>query len=186
MLLLSSRQHLQNILCRYATNTLSYINTVKRFSNGISKWILQRKTEIEVMWDIKERAKKKKTFADLEKELAAVLKGTLSGLQELDEFLDAVEKLAFTSLHVFTKNSNVLHLSTRISLDLVQAIITVAQLTCPLQMVIMVTIDDFFFPQLQNLDIILIQLSTDIIISQLICDEMEKRYKNNTSKLKQD
>lgn len=184
MLLLSSRQHLQNILCRYATNTLSYINTVKRFSNGISKWILQRKTEIEIMWDIKERAKKK-MFADLEKELEAVLKGTLSGLQELDEFLDAVEKLAFTSLHVFTKNSNVLHLSTRISLDLVQAIITVAQLTYPLQLGIMVTIDEFFFPQLQNLDIILIQLSTDIIISQLICDEMEKRYKNNTSKLKQ-
>lgn len=161
-------------MCRYVTTTLTYINTVKRFSDGISGWILLRNTEIGMMWDIKERAEKKSE--ELEKELAAVLEGTLSGLQELDEFLDAVEKLTFTSLHVFMKNSDVLHLPTGISLDLVQAIITAAQLSYPFQMVIMMTTDDFYVPQLQNLDIILAQLSTNIMISQLICDKMEKRY----------
>uniref|UniRef100_A0A3B4XZA6 Apolipoprotein L n=1 Tax=Seriola lalandi dorsalis TaxID=1841481 RepID=A0A3B4XZA6_SERLL len=54
--------------------------------------------------------------AELEEELAAVLKDTLGGLEKLDCFLDAVEKLAVTSLHVFMEN-RVLHLPEGIALE---------------------------------------------------------------------
>uniref|UniRef100_A0A3B5KFV8 Apolipoprotein L n=1 Tax=Takifugu rubripes TaxID=31033 RepID=A0A3B5KFV8_TAKRU len=173
MLLLSSREDLQAVLGRYATNTLIHINTVKSFSNRISRWILGRGEEIEKMLDIKERAKKEK-FAALEEELAKVLKATLNGLMELDDFLDGLEKLAFTSLHVFRENNNMLHLPPGISLDLVQDIITAAQQTCPLRLVFMLDTDDFFVPQLQNLEVLLIQLNKYVVISQLMCDKMEK------------
>ncbi|XP_056871885.1 uncharacterized protein LOC130515557 [Takifugu flavidus] len=173
MLLLSSRKDLQAVLGRYATNTLKHINMVKSFSSRISSWILGRGMEIEMMLDIKERAKKEK-FAALEEELAEVLKTTLNGLMELNDFLDGLEKLAFTSLHVFRENNNMLHLPPGISLDLVQDIITAAQQTCPLRLMFMLDTDDFFVPQLQNLEVLLIQLNKYMIISQLMCDKMEK------------
>uniref|UniRef100_A0A674N6F6 Apolipoprotein L n=1 Tax=Takifugu rubripes TaxID=31033 RepID=A0A674N6F6_TAKRU len=173
MLLLSSRKNLQAVLGRYATNTLKHINTVKSFSNRISRWILGRGMEIEMMLDIKERAKKEK-FAALEEELAEVLKATLNGLMELNDFLDGLEKLAFTSLHIFRENNNMLHLPPGISLDLVQDIITAAQQTCPLRLMFMLDTDDFFVPQLQNLEVLCFQLNKYMIISQLMCDKMEK------------
>ncbi|TWW70450.1 hypothetical protein D4764_18G0012560 [Takifugu flavidus] len=169
----STRKDLQAVLGRYATNTLKHINMVKSFSSRISSWILGRGMEIEMMLDIKERAKKEK-FAALEEELAEVLKTTLNGLMELNDFLDGLEKLAFTSLHVFRENNNMLHLPPGISLDLVQDIITAAQQTCPLRLMFMLDTDDFFVPQLQNLEVLLIQLNKYMIISQLMCDKMEK------------
>lgn len=175
-LLLSSRERLQAILGRYVTNTLKHINTMKSFSDRISRWVLGREMEIEMMLDIKERAEKKKEkLAVLEEELAATLKATLNGMQELDEFLDGLEKLAFTSLHVFRENNNMLHLPPGISLDLVEDVLAAARRTCPLRLVFMMNIDDFFVPQLQNLDVLLIQLNKYVIISQLMCDKMENR-----------
>lgn len=126
------------------------------------------------MLDIKERVKKEK-FAVLEEELEEVLKASLKGLRELDEFLDGLEKLAFTSLHVFRENNNMLHLPPGISLDLVQDIITAAQRTCPLHLVFMLDTDDFFVPQLQNLEVLCFLLSKYMVVSQLMCDKMDKR-----------
>lgn len=207
MLLLSSREDLQATLGRYATDTLQHINTVKGFSNRISRWTLGRGVEIEMMLDIKERAEKvnlsfshvgqsenkgkalgeymssvftlqvilDKKLAVLEEELGVVLKTTLKGLLELNEFLDALEKLAFTSLHVFRENNNMLHLPPGISLGLVQDIITAAQRTCPLRLMLMLDTDDFFLPQLQNLEVLLFQMSKYVTISQRMCDKMQKR-----------
>lgn len=115
-----------------------------------------------------------KKFAALEEELAAVLKDTDNGLQELDEFLDAVEKLAFTSLHVFGEN-NKLRLPVGISLDLVQAVIGAAQRSCPLRVSLMLDSEEFFAPRLQNVEVLLIQLNKYIILTQLMCDRMEPR-----------
>ncbi|KAK1877578.1 Apolipoprotein L3 [Dissostichus eleginoides] len=53
--------------------------------------------------------------AELEEELAALLKSTLEGLEELDCFLDAVENLAVTSLPLFMEENQVLHLPEGIS-----------------------------------------------------------------------
>ncbi|CAG02219.1 unnamed protein product [Tetraodon nigroviridis] len=202
----SAREKLQTILCRYAKDTLSYINRVKSFCDGSSNWILQRKTEVESMMDIKDRAEKinlsfshvsqsenkgralweylrsattlqvnvDKKFAALEEELAEVLKSTDRGLQELDEFLYAVEKLAFTSLHVFKEKNNMLRLPAGISLDLVQALIGAAQHGCSLRVLLILDSEEFFVPRLQNVDVLLTQLNKYVGITQLMCDQMEK------------
>lgn len=208
ILLLSSREKLQTILCRYANDTLSYIKRVKGFCDWRSKWILQRETELEMMMDIKDRAEKidlsfshvrqsenraralwqyvdsattlqvnvDKKFAALEEELAGVLKDTNNGLQELDEFLGAVENLAFTSLHVFNATNSMLCLPNGISLDLVQAFISAAQQSYRLRVLLILDSEEFFVPRLQNVEVLLIQLNKYVIVTQLMCKKMDIRY----------
>ncbi|KAI9539434.1 hypothetical protein NQZ68_005514 [Dissostichus eleginoides] len=69
--------------------------------------------------------------AELEEELAALLKSTLEGLEELDCFLDAVENLAVTSLPLFMEENQVLHLPEGISPVTVQLVIIAARKICP-------------------------------------------------------
>ncbi|XP_027141434.1 uncharacterized protein LOC109140947 [Larimichthys crocea] len=198
-------EDLQKILCRYTADTLIYIDTVRGFCEGSSKWMLGRESELDMMKDIKERANKinlnidhvtkseskgkalkeyvKSKFtqvtadrrrAELEKELAAVLKDTLIGLKHLERFLDAVEKLAVTSLHVFTQENQVLHLPEGISPEQVQVVIAAAQLICPLLLEFKRDASVFFLPKLQNVEVLSYQLDRYIQTTQKICDTLEK------------
>jgi len=112
--------------------------------------------------------------AELEKELDEVLNDTLEGLEKLDCFLDAVEKLAVTSLHVFTENQ-VLSLPEEISHDYVQAVITAARNICPLLLEFKREEKAFFLPKLQNVEVLAHQLDKYIQTSKNICEKMEKR-----------
>ncbi|CAL8384205.1 unnamed protein product [Arctogadus glacialis] len=68
------------------------------------------------------------------KKLATVLKNTGEGVEELTNFLDAMKKLAVTSLQVFTGGGEVVKLSLGICLESVEDIISAARLVCPLLM----------------------------------------------------
>uniref|UniRef100_A0A3B3ZDM5 Uncharacterized protein n=1 Tax=Periophthalmus magnuspinnatus TaxID=409849 RepID=A0A3B3ZDM5_9GOBI len=68
----------------------------------------------------------------LQEELSASLKTSLMGLQTLDVFLDAVERLAVTSVQVFQEENPVLLLPEGGDLGTVQDIITAAKNICPL------------------------------------------------------
>uniref|UniRef100_A0A3B5AV75 Si:ch73-233k15.2 n=1 Tax=Stegastes partitus TaxID=144197 RepID=A0A3B5AV75_9TELE len=106
-----------------------------------SEWIDARKTELRKIMSIKDKRPSAfvKSMRDLliwssadielEKELDEVLKDTLGGLEKLHCFLDAVEKLAVTSLHVFMENQ-VFHLPKEISCEYVQVVIGAARLIC--------------------------------------------------------
>ncbi|KAK2893463.1 uncharacterized protein [Channa argus] len=198
------RKELKEALCRYITDTLLYTDTVRRFCEGISKWLLWRETELHMMMDIKDRAegvnlnidhvtnsknkgqafwqymKSKVTqvsadskLAELEKELADVLEDTLAGLEKLDCFLDAVEKLAVTSLHVFVENQ-VLHLPEEISLEHVQVVIIAARLICPQLLKFKRDAKGFFFARLQNVEVLSFQLDKYIQTTKKICETLEK------------
>ncbi|XP_008414669.1 uncharacterized protein apol isoform X2 [Poecilia reticulata] len=112
-------------------------------------------------------------LAELQGELAAVLSDTLDGLQKLAGFLDAVEKLAVTSLHVFAENQT-LHLPGDVGADLVQAVVTAARLICPLLLVFKRDASVFFLPKLQNVDVMAHQLDRYIQTAKKVCDKMEK------------
>ncbi|XP_051243753.1 uncharacterized protein LOC127356217 isoform X3 [Dicentrarchus labrax] len=200
----TARKELQEALCHYTADTLIYIDTVRGFCERISKWMIGRESELDMMRDIKDRADKidlnfnhvnksgtkVKAFweymkskvtqvtadsrrAELEKELAAVLKDTLGGLEKLDCFLDSVEKLAVTSLHVFTENQ-VLHLPEWISLENVQVVITAARLICPLLLEFKRDASVFFLPRPQNVEVLAYQLDKYIQTTQKICEKLEK------------
>ncbi|XP_047428592.1 uncharacterized protein apol isoform X2 [Mugil cephalus] len=199
-----TRKELQEALCHYTTDTLTYIHTVRGFCEGSSKWMLRRGTELDMMTDIKDRVDKisltishvteseskgtalkeylenkftqvtaDRRRAELEKELDEVLKDTLEGLEKLDCFLDAVEKLAVTSLHVFTENQ-VLRLPKEISIDLVQVVINAARLVCPLLLDFKRDANVFFTPKLQNVDVLAYQLDRYIQTTTIICEKLEK------------
>uniref|UniRef100_A0A3Q2QKQ4 Apolipoprotein L n=1 Tax=Fundulus heteroclitus TaxID=8078 RepID=A0A3Q2QKQ4_FUNHE len=191
---LSYRWSLQNALLHYITETLTYMVEVKKFYLGISKWIDCRKKEHETMIIVKKKADKldttftkskaigkhiKKNFqndpesklAELEKELTEVLKGTIEGLEKLNIFLDAMEKLAVTSLHVFTENQ-IVYLSEEFCYEEVQAVIRTAQQVCPLLLKFKRDAKSFFLPSLHNLEIIAHQLEKYIDMRLEITEEI--------------
>ena len=113
--------------------------------------------------------------AELERELAAVLKDTLGGLEELDSFLDALENLAVTSLHVFTLENQLIRLPEGISPEDVQLVITAAQMICPLLIEFKRDASAFFLPKLQNVEVLSYQLNEYIKTTLKICGKLEKR-----------
>ncbi|XP_059204082.1 uncharacterized protein LOC131983377 [Centropristis striata] len=157
------REKLKEALCCYTRSTLSHIDTVKEFCEMFSTWEDARQKEL---------TKLKKEIA--KQELANLLKVTLGGLEELDCFLDAVENLAVTSLHVFKEKNQVLHLPEGVSPEHVQVVITAARTVCPLLLEFKRDASVFFLPRLQNVEVLSYQLDKYIQTTQEICDKLEK------------
>ncbi|XP_075873120.1 uncharacterized protein LOC142882324 [Nelusetta ayraudi] len=180
-----ARRELKKALCKYTTDTLSYVATVRSFYKRSYRWMLCRETEVNMMIDIKERADKsntgiRKNFksgskeVELEEELSALLKDTLPGLEELQDFLDAVEKLTVTSFHVFREGNQTLKLPRGTNLEDIQVVLIAAQKVCPLLVQFKRDAAVFFLPVLHNVEVMMYQLDRYIQISQIICDAMEK------------
>uniref|UniRef100_A0A8D3DGD1 Apolipoprotein L n=2 Tax=Scophthalmus maximus TaxID=52904 RepID=A0A8D3DGD1_SCOMX len=200
----AARKELREVLCRYVTGTLVDVDTVTGFCEKLSKWLLWRETELNMMMDVKVRAdavelgighvtrsenrgkalweylRSKVTQvtahsrrAALEEELAAVLKDTLGGLEKLDRFLDAVEKLAVTSLHVFTENQAT-RLSESIRLGRVRDAIAAARLVCPLLLEFRRDAGAFFLPRLHNVEVLAYELDKYLRTTQTICETLMK------------
>lgn len=118
----------------------------------------------------------KRRHDELTAELAAVLEETLLELKTLHCFLDAVEKLAVTSLHVFSDPEKVqLHLPKGVSLQDVHDVITAAPLICPLLLQFKRDAGDFFLPKMQNVEVLAYQLERYITITKQICEVMQER-----------
>ncbi|XP_036446440.1 apolipoprotein L3-like [Colossoma macropomum] len=130
---------------------------------------------------------------ELEKELGEVLKNTLEGLEKLQHFLDAVERLAVTSLFVFMGES---FLPKGVSDAAVRSVITTARIVSPLLIHFKRDAGAFFLPSLHNVDVLAFQLDKYIRITQQLCMRMEKKsmsvscsggiyeWKNGSSSLK--
>ncbi|KAK1878249.1 Apolipoprotein L3 [Dissostichus eleginoides] len=112
--------------------------------------------------------------AELEEELAALLKSTLEGLEVLDCFLAAVENLAVTSLPLFMEENQVLHLPEGISPVTVQLVIIAARKICPHLLEFKRVADAFFCPKLQNVEVLAYQLDKYIRTTENICEKLEK------------
>ncbi|KAG7269871.1 hypothetical protein CRUP_033238, partial [Coryphaenoides rupestris] len=109
----------------------------------------------------------------VETELATVLKNTLKGVEELTYFLDALEKLASTSLHVFTGGDEVLKLSLHgISLQSVVDSISAARLFKR-------DASAFFHPSLHNVAVFVTELDRYIRTTEKLCTIVEKRNDQN-------
>ncbi|XP_074513461.1 uncharacterized protein LOC141781538 [Sebastes fasciatus] len=170
----AARKELQEALCCYTADTLIYIDTVKEFCERSPEWMLGREKETAILESMKNKVTADSGRAELEKELAAVLKDTLRGLEKLHSFLDAVENLAVTSLHVFMEENQALHLPEGISLEQVQVVITAAREICPLLLEFKIDASVFFLPKLQNVEVLSYQLDRYLKTTQKICEKLEK------------
>ncbi|XP_067089285.1 uncharacterized protein [Osmerus mordax] len=112
-------------------------------------------------------------WEELEKELAEVLKDTLAGLEELDHFLDAVERLAVTSVSVFDDECP--FGDQEVSPAGVRDVITASQEACPLLVRFRRNAGDFFLPSLFNVPVLAIQLDSYIRSTQQLCDKLESK-----------
>ncbi|KAK7939956.1 hypothetical protein WMY93_003282 [Mugilogobius chulae] len=202
---MSTRTELEGRLLCYVLETFSFIDTIKDFTDGLSKWMLMRETELNLLLDIKEREtrinlslshvtqsqEKGKTFVkfvksklfpseaeeqrkQLQEELSAALKTTLMGLEALGQFVDAVERLAVTSVHVFVEENPVLLLPEEGALGTVQDIITAAKNICPQLVEFKREHKDYFSPKLQNVEVLAYQLDEYIKSVQRICGTIKK------------
>uniref|UniRef100_A0AAR2JFX6 Uncharacterized protein n=1 Tax=Pygocentrus nattereri TaxID=42514 RepID=A0AAR2JFX6_PYGNA len=158
--------HREEQLRKYILETLSYIKTAKNFCDTEQQWTTQRRKELEMMRDIKSRAGKflgRIRKQELENELEVVLGDTLEGLKKLHHFLDAVERLAVTSLFVFMDKSFLLE---GVNTEAVRAVISAARAVSPL--LIHFKRDDgaFFMPRLGNVDVLAFQLDKYIRITK--------------------
>lgn len=115
------------------------------------------------------------TREQLETELATVLGKTVAGMEKLSSFLDVLEKLASTSLPVFTGGDEVLKLSLGVRLQRVEDSISAARLVCPLLLQFKRDAGTVFSPSLNNVDVFVTELSKYIRTTEKICTRMEKR-----------
>ncbi|CAL8310568.1 unnamed protein product [Arctogadus glacialis] len=153
-------------LQQYVSETLEYIDAVRNFSGGQARgWRLARNAELSTLKTIPELKEQQKT-------LATVLKNTLVGVEKLTCFLDAVEKLAVTSLQVFTGGEEVVKLSLGISLESVEDIISAARLVCPLLLCFKRDAKVFFRPSLHNVAVFEAELDKYIRTTENICTVM--------------
>ncbi|KAL7861248.1 hypothetical protein AOLI_G00175970 [Acnodon oligacanthus] len=162
-------------LRKYILETLCYIKTAKNFCHTEQQWTTQRRTELEMMRDIKSRAGEflgcfRKQ--ELEKELGEVLGDTLKGLKKLHRFLDAVERLAVTSLFVFMDKSFLLE---GVNSEAVRSVISAARAVSPLLIHFKRDNGAFFMPRLGNVDVLAFQLEKYIRITQELCEKMKSK-----------
>ncbi|KAJ8345771.1 hypothetical protein SKAU_G00299640 [Synaphobranchus kaupii] len=201
-----TREELDQLAASYISDTLSCIHTMQEFCDSHSKWLLQRKTELDMMRDISKRVEKinltsahiKKSknrlkavgeflwskltqvtaesrAQELEKELESVLQDTLEGLEKLTLFLEAVEKLAVTSLSVFGEENPLCRLPKETSAAAVCSVIAAARGACPLLINFQRDAGEFFQPILVIVDVLAFQLDKYMRVSQELCEKLQKR-----------
>ncbi|KAJ8251556.1 hypothetical protein GJAV_G00222610 [Gymnothorax javanicus] len=112
---------------------------------------------------------------ELEKELGCVLQDTLKGLETLTVFLEAVEKLAVSSLSFFTEENPLCQLPRLLSVTTIRSVIVAARGVCPLLIHFQRDAGDFFLPNLVNLDVLMFQLEKYMEVSEELCEKLQKR-----------
>ncbi|XP_036446349.1 uncharacterized protein LOC118821722 [Colossoma macropomum] len=172
-----NRDQSEKQLQKYILDTLTYIKTVSDFCEIEKEWTDQRTSEIKKISSIKSRSEARfkwpKPEEKLEKELGAVLKDTLEGLEKLQHFLDAVEQLAVTSLCVFTEE---IFLLKGVSANAVYSVISTARAVSPLLILFKRDVKAFFLPRLNNVEVLNFQLEKYISVTQQLCERM--RYES--------
>uniref|UniRef100_A0A3B4D4E7 Uncharacterized protein n=1 Tax=Pygocentrus nattereri TaxID=42514 RepID=A0A3B4D4E7_PYGNA len=152
-------------LQQYVLDTVTYIKTVRDFCDMEKEWTDQRTSEIRKMSSIKSCADGR---CKREKELGAVVKNTLEGLEKLQPFLDAMERLAVTSLSVFTEEIFQLKGASA----KVYSVISTARAVSPWLVLFKRDEKAFFLPRLDNVEVLGLQLEQYKTVTQQLCERM--------------
>ncbi|KAG7460105.1 hypothetical protein MATL_G00217730 [Megalops atlanticus] len=146
-------EELVQLVVKYISDTLNYIQTVQHFCEDHGNWLHERENELKAMRGLG------KGKGRLEKKLKEELEKTLKGLEKLTLFLEAVEKLAVTSLSFFEEENPFCHLLVGKSSVAVNSVISDARKACPLLIHFKRDNRAFFLPNLINVDALVLQLN---------------------------
>ncbi|KAK7895608.1 hypothetical protein WMY93_020933 [Mugilogobius chulae] len=170
------RRELEEGLNKYVSETFSHMKRVKNFIVRSNEWIKERQKEKSTLEKIPEKAddihnrqnlqKQAEEQRKLQMELERLMRSIRKGLNEMQHFLEAVEKLAVTSVKVFDQNQ-VLQLSEETDLESVKKILFAAQLVCPLLLLFKRSHKPhgFFGAKVDNVEVIRAQLKQYIFSS---------------------
>ncbi|XP_029106236.1 apolipoprotein L3 [Scleropages formosus] len=128
----------------------------------------------EYLWSKLTQITAEKKAQELEKELDAIIMESLKGLEKLQPFLEALEKLAVTSLFVFTEKNQLCLLPTGTSCTAVHSVISAARMACPLLVSFKKDMAELFLPDLVNVEAFAVELDKFIQVSKDLCERMEK------------
>ncbi|KAG5832546.1 hypothetical protein ANANG_G00292290 [Anguilla anguilla] len=128
----------------------------------------------EFLWSKVSQVTAESRAQELEKELECLLQDTLKGLEKLTLFLEAVEKLAVTSLSFFREENPLCRLPTGTSAAAVRSVIASARRACPLLIHFQRDAGDFFLPSLVNAESLAFQLDKYMRVSQELCEKLQK------------
>ncbi|XP_061556852.1 uncharacterized protein apol [Phycodurus eques] len=189
MLSKSRRDALEEVLSRYVSDTLLDVSAVSRFCEGMSEWRLRRENEMNAITDIGNRAELKPTEnilayvknkmaaerrrSALEAELAAALKDVLLGLEDLDVFVEALERLATTSPLIF--RGEVVKLPQDVGRWDAALAVAAARRACPLAAELKQDAKVFFVPRLDNAAVLVYLLDKYVQTALQMCLLMDKR-----------
>ncbi|XP_073679791.1 uncharacterized protein [Garra rufa] len=109
-----------------------------------------------------------------EENLSVILADTLKGLEKLEPFLDAMEKLTLTSRHVFSKKIFLLRGK---SPESVQSVINAARIDAPILILFKRNAETFFQPLLHNVDVMVFQLNIYIDKTEHLCRRIRQNLK---------
>lgn len=105
---------------------------------------------------------------ELERELAVILGDTVKGMERLSCFLEAVEKLAVTSLHMFL-GEEITEMLCGSCLKGIEARISMSRVVCPHLLQFKRDASAFFLPDLHNVDVFVVELDQYIQSTEKIC-----------------
>ncbi|XP_061605895.1 uncharacterized protein apol [Phyllopteryx taeniolatus] len=179
---------MEEVLSRYVSDTLLDVSAVSRFCEGMSEWRLRRENEMNAITDISNRAELKPTKnilayvknkmaaerrrSALEAELAVALKDVLLGLEDLDVFVEALERLATTSPLIF--RGEVVKLPQDVGRWDAALAVAAARRACPLAAELKQDAKVFFVPRLDNAAVLVYLLHKYVQTALQMCLLMDK------------
>ncbi|XP_055021046.1 apolipoprotein L3-like [Boleophthalmus pectinirostris] len=164
-------QSSEQVLRRYVSDTYRDVGIVQSFIKTSEQWIKDRQREAQNIDKVSDS-----------EELRSVLKPTLNGLKDMQRLLEAMERLAVTSVHVFQRNHNpVMGLSSAANRKILCEIIKIAGVLCPLLLLFKQDQEKFFCPEVLNKDVLQNQLQCYIRTMRIICDTWKSSNLNKFS-----
>ncbi|XP_055086682.1 uncharacterized protein LOC129457306 [Periophthalmus magnuspinnatus] len=146
----NDRDTLQSSLQQYISDCYNDIGIIRDFTNRSDQWEQARQAEVQEL-DRSELS---------ELEMGAVLEKTLAGLKDLQSFLEAVEHLVASSVHVFLQQNN----------PEVYGVVLSCHVMAPLLLLFKKDTELFFKAKILNKEVLQKQLNSYIRTARILCE----------------
>lgn len=154
----------------YVSNTFDDINQVKSFIGTSQNWLSGMQAHVDTIKGIKRNETEDSSEKDLG-DLTATLQQVKEELRVMENFLEAMEKLAVTSVHVFHEGNPGFEVLSDNLLTICYIILLIRYLD-PLLLLFKRNNEAYFQPKLENMEVQRVQLERYIKAVETICERL--------------